>query len=97
MILRRISENVKSQNWFAVIVEFVIVVVGVFMGLQVQDWNEARKERIEEGELLGRLYEETLGLIGTQRQELAGLKAPRRNPGGRESGAVLAGIIARHF
>ena len=75
MILRRISENVKSQNWFAVIVEFVIVVVGVFMGLQVQDWNEARKERIEEGELLGRLYEETLGLIGTQRQELAGLKA----------------------
>ena len=59
MILRRISENVKSQNWFSVAVEFVIVVVGVFMGLQVQDWNEARKERIEEHELLGRLYEET--------------------------------------
>jgi len=37
MILRRITEHVKSQNWFAVAVEFVIVVAGVFMGLQVQD------------------------------------------------------------
>ena len=75
MILRRISENVRSQNWFAVAVEFVIVVVGVFMGLQVQDWNEARKERIEERELLGRLYEETIGLLEVQREELVGLRA----------------------
>jgi len=75
MILRRISENVRSQNWFSVAVEFVIVVVGVFMGLQVQDWNEARKERIEEHELLGRLYEETIGLLEAQREELVGLRA----------------------
>jgi len=75
MILRRISENVRSQNWFAVAIEFVIVVVGVFMGLQVQDWNEARKERIEEQDLLSRLYEETLGLLELQRQELVGLRA----------------------
>ena len=33
MILRRISENVRSQNWFTVAVEFIIVVVGVFMGV----------------------------------------------------------------
>ena len=63
MILRRISENVRSQNWFAVAVEFVIVVVGVFMGLQVQDWNEARKARIEEQGLLSRLHVETLELL----------------------------------
>jgi len=83
MILRRISENLRSQNWFAVILEFVIVVVGVFMGLQVQDWNEARKARIEERELLGRLYEETLGLLEAQRQELAGL---------RERADILMGV-----
>ena len=65
----------RSQNWFTVAVEFVIVVVGVFMGLQVQDWNEARKERIEERDLLGRLYEETLGLLEAQREELLGLRA----------------------
>jgi hypothetical protein len=74
MILRRISENIREQNWFAVAVEFVIVVVGVFMGLQVQDWNEARKERIEEHDLLGRLYEEALELLEAQREELVGLK-----------------------
>jgi len=75
MILQRISENIRSQNWFAVTVEFVIVVVGVFMGLQVQDWNEARKERIDEHDLLGRLYEETLRLLEAQREELVGLRA----------------------
>jgi hypothetical protein len=56
-------------------VEFVIVVVGVFMGLQVQDWNEARKERIDEHDLLSRLYEETLGLLEAQREELVDLRA----------------------
>jgi hypothetical protein len=75
MILRRITEHVKAQNWFAVAVEFVIVVVGVFMGLQVQDWNELRKERIEEIDLLGRLYGETQELLETQREELVGLRA----------------------
>jgi hypothetical protein len=30
MILRRISAHVKDQNWFAVGVDFVIVVIGVF-------------------------------------------------------------------
>jgi hypothetical protein len=73
MILRRISENVRTQNWFAVAVEFVIVVFGVFMGLQVQDWNEVRKERVEEHGLLSRLHQETLKLLETQREALMGL------------------------
>lgn len=73
MIIQRIAENIRSQNWFTVVVEFMIVVVGVFMGLQVQDWNDARKERIEEQVLLKRLHVETLELLETQREELAGL------------------------
>jgi len=28
MILRRVIEHVKAQNWFAVALDFVIVVVG---------------------------------------------------------------------
>ena len=83
MILRRISENVRSQNWFTVAVEFVIVVVGVFLGLQVQDWNEARKERIEEHGLLSRLHVETLELLEKQREELVGLN---------ERAGVLMGV-----
>ena len=42
MILRRITEHVKTQNWFAVALDFVIVVAGVFIGIQVANWNEAR-------------------------------------------------------
>jgi hypothetical protein len=40
MILRRITNHVKSQNWFAVGIDFGIVVLGVFIGLQVQEWSQ---------------------------------------------------------
>ncbi|MEM0987080.1 MAG: hypothetical protein AAGJ32_12610 [Pseudomonadota bacterium] len=42
MLLRRISTHVKEQNWFAVFLDFFIVVIGVFIGLQVANWNEVR-------------------------------------------------------
>ncbi|MCB1584034.1 MAG: DUF6090 family protein [Marinicella sp.] len=45
MLLRRITEHIKNQNWFAVFLDFVIVVLGVFIGIQVANWNEARFER----------------------------------------------------
>ena len=43
MLLRRVTEHVKAQNWFAVGIDFVIVVVGVFIGIQVSNWNEDRE------------------------------------------------------
>ncbi|MEM1106332.1 MAG: hypothetical protein AAGH87_08060 [Pseudomonadota bacterium] len=42
MILRRITQHVKEQNWFAVGLDFFIVVIGVFIGIQVANWNEVR-------------------------------------------------------
>ncbi|NOX96221.1 MAG: hypothetical protein GXP04_14350 [Alphaproteobacteria bacterium] len=42
MLLRRITEHVKAQNWLAVGIDFLIVVIGVFVGLQVSNWNDAR-------------------------------------------------------
>ena len=42
MILRRITKHVKDQNWFAVALDFIIVVLGVFIGLQISNWNDAR-------------------------------------------------------
>lgn len=70
MLLRRVTWHVREQNWTAVLIDFVIVVVGVFVGLQVQDWNELRKARIEEQQLLGRLFEEAELLIDAQDHEL---------------------------
>jgi hypothetical protein len=45
MILRRLTANLKAQNWGAIAIEFIIVVIGVFIGTQVSNWNEARVER----------------------------------------------------
>ncbi|MCR9224024.1 MAG: hypothetical protein NXH70_08120 [Hyphomonas sp.] len=48
MILRRVTKHVKDQNWFAVGIDFFIVVVGVFVGLQVQNWSERQGDRSAE-------------------------------------------------
>jgi hypothetical protein len=56
MIPRRIAEHVKAHNWFAVAIDFVIVVVGVFVGIQVSNWNADRIDRIK-----ARAYLERIG------------------------------------
>ena len=58
MLLRRITQHVKDQNWFAVALDFVIVVVGVFIGIQVANWNAARSDARAERLLLERLHDE---------------------------------------
>lgn len=43
MILSRVIEHVKKQHWGAFLIEVVIVVLGVFIGLQASNWNEQRE------------------------------------------------------
>ncbi len=69
MILRRLTEHVKAQNRFAVAIDFVIVVAGVFVGIQVLNGNAARSDRSEEQKLLMRLYAETGVLSGRLKAE----------------------------
>lgn len=45
MIFRRFLQRFKQQPWGAIATELVIVVVGVFIGIQVSNWNEAREAR----------------------------------------------------
>lgn len=42
MLMRRIREHVSAHNWFAVGVDLIIVVLGVFLGTQVSNWNAER-------------------------------------------------------
>ena len=44
MILRRIIAHVRRQEWTAIGIDFCIVVIGVFVGIQVANWNEARAD-----------------------------------------------------
>lgn len=55
MILRRITQALRRQDWFTVFVETMIVVMGVFLGIQVANWNDAQQSKVEAARLLGRL------------------------------------------
>ena len=56
MILRKVTKHVTDQNWFAVFIDFLIVVVGVFIGLQVANWNSQLTDQALEKEYLERIY-----------------------------------------
>ena len=45
MILRRVIAHFRKQEWTAIALDFLIVVFGVFIGLQVQEWNADRQTR----------------------------------------------------
>jgi hypothetical protein len=58
MLFRRVLEHVQAQNWLAVFIDFFIVVVGVFVGLQVNNWNESLALKRSEHAALVRLQSE---------------------------------------
>ena len=58
MILRRLTANLRAQNWTAITIEFFIVVIGVFIGTQVANWNEARLAKVETKRMLEQLVPE---------------------------------------
>lgn len=58
MILRRLATSIRKQDWFAVVIEFAIVVLGIFVGLQVTEWNEQREAKARELAWLVQLSED---------------------------------------
>ena len=58
MILRHLADAIRGQNWFTVLIELTVVVVGIFLGLQIDDWNEQRKENSLERGYIERLAAE---------------------------------------
>ena len=57
-ILGRLSKAVRDQNWFAVALEVLIVIVGVVIGFQVTAWGEERDLRDREAVQLAALRED---------------------------------------
>jgi len=39
MIIRRLVQSLRRRDWFTVVIEILIVVVGVFIGIEVSNWN----------------------------------------------------------
>jgi hypothetical protein len=70
-MIRRLREHVAKQNWFAVALDFAIVVIGVFLGLQVNNWNQMRVDRDRGADYRARLSDE----LRTTENALRGLGA----------------------
>ena len=70
MILARLSRAIREQNWFAVMLEFVIVIAGVVIGFQVTAWNADRGERQSELRYLSSLIADVDLTIERYRSDL---------------------------
>jgi hypothetical protein len=58
VVLRRVIEHVREQHWTAIGIDFVIVVLGVFLGIQVSNWNAERESRQKAAVFTARLKDD---------------------------------------
>lgn len=94
MILRSVMKHVRDQNWFAVGLDFLIVVVGVFIGLQVQEWSGRQEDRRRELQIVADL----LADLDIDRAQYANaLEADMRRIGAANASLVGAGLPAIDF
>jgi hypothetical protein len=91
MLLRSITKHVKEQNWFAVALDFVIVVFGVGAALLAQQWlsNEQQRtdmrlaETLLQGDLFNNYYyaKERLAVSGCRIEALQAISKKLHEPG----------------
>lgn len=55
MIYKRAIAKLRAQDWTAISIELLIVVVGVFIGLWVADWNQQREAQRDVLKLIARV------------------------------------------
>ncbi len=55
MMLRHVIAHFRQQEWTAIVLDFVIVVLGILLAFQITDWSAARAERAREENYLERI------------------------------------------
>ena len=70
MRYRRLLSHIKAQNWFAVCLDFIIVVFGILIAFQITESSGARKEQIELGRALDNVAQEILETISASEQHI---------------------------
>jgi hypothetical protein len=63
MIFKRAVAKLRAQDWTAISIELAIVVLGVFIGMQVSNWNAGRLERADNVRVLGTLKPEIANMV----------------------------------
>lgn len=84
-VLHRALTGIRSRDWFAVVVELAVLVLGIVLGLQAADWSDNRHQGEERRRYLTQL------LADNDRNRDA-LRADRDKD--RQAAADLAGISA---
>jgi hypothetical protein len=79
MVIRRIREHVVTHNWFAVGVDFLIVVVGVFIATQADNWNETRSKLVHAAESRREIIDDLKGNETDFASRMAYYKTARRH------------------
>lgn len=54
-MLRRVVAHLRRQDWTAVVIELIVVMVGVFIGLQASNWNGDRQTDAKAADFTQRL------------------------------------------
>ena len=63
MLIRRFLNSLVRQDWGTATIELVIVVLGIFLGLQASSWYEGRQEKALESEFLARLQRDFAEIV----------------------------------
>ena len=58
-LIRRLTESIRNHDWFFVVVDILVLVLGLLLAFQVDRWWEERKQRRDEQAYLARLWDET--------------------------------------
>ena len=109
MRLARALQHLKQQHWTGVLIELAIVVLGVFIGLQVDNWNQARQDHAAEIVYLHSLSKDLDSIQATVQaqigfesgmakyinQSLDAIDAPRTPDRTRRLGMLLSQLAAR--
>lgn len=62
-MLKRLGQALRRQDWATIAIEFVLLVAGVFLGIQVANWNEERQLEAHRLAALARLHAESEAAI----------------------------------
>jgi len=68
MILKRIVSNLRNQNWTSLTLELIVLIIGIYIGLQADAWNTERQENAEEQAIIKSLKVEVdsnIAIYGT--------------------------------
>ena len=75
MIMRRIATSLRQQDWATVVIELFLVIAGVLIALEFDNWNKASQDRAEERDYLVRLQDDMAETIALFDENIASNEA----------------------